>query len=214
MLKRDWKNTIRNSLLFHLRFLQTIILGFLVGGIYFGIERNLDSNIPPRYNTDFKTIVGFLFLVNWLSFLISLGPVALSFCLERPLFLKEENSNLYSTMAFFLSKNIVEIPFLVLIPLLLCVILYWLVGLSDTLENFFIFYLGVFLIGMTGNSFGYFAGSITSNLKAIGVIGPIIVLPTFLFSGYYKNREDLPDWSSWIEYLSAMKYTHIILVRN
>ena len=117
-------------------------------------------------------------------------------------------------MAFFLSKNIVEIPFLVLIPLLLCVILYWLVGLSDTLENFFIFYLGVFLIGMTGNSFGYFAGSITSNLKAIGVIGPIIVLPTFLFSGYYKNREDLPDWSSWIEYLSAMKYTHIILVRN
>jgi ABC-type multidrug transport system permease subunit len=43
---------------------------------------------------------------------------------------------------------------------------------------------------------------------------PLIVLPLMLFSGFYKNRKDLPVWIGWIEYLSPIKYSFVSLATN
>jgi len=39
---------------------------------------------------------------------------------------------LYGTGMFYLSRTIVELPFLILIPMLMTLILYWMIGLSST----------------------------------------------------------------------------------
>lgn len=43
---------------------------------------------------------------------------------------------------------------------------------------------------------------------------PLILLPVILFSGFFKNRNDLPKWIGWLEYISPVKYGFIAFVKN
>lgn len=85
-----------------------------------------------------------------------------------------------------------------LLPMLMAVILYWMVGLDETAEQFFTFYLALFLIGLAGNSLGYLLGSLTSDTKIVTLLIPVMIMPFVLFSGFYKNRDSLPVWLGWI----------------
>lgn len=48
----------------------------------------------------------------------AMNPVMVTFPAERAVFLREENSKLYSTSAYFLGKSSVELPFLLIIPII------------------------------------------------------------------------------------------------
>ena len=45
-------------------------------------------------------------------------PVILAFAIERDVFLREENSKLYSTFSYFIGKSTVELPLIVLGPII------------------------------------------------------------------------------------------------
>jgi len=96
----------------------------------------------------------------------------------------------------------------------MAVIFYWMCGLANTAGQFFIFYLIFFLVSFAGNSMGLLLGSAISDAKLITVLMPIMILPFILFSGFFKNREDLPNWLFWLEYISPIKYSFISMVRN
>jgi ATP-binding cassette subfamily G (WHITE) protein 2 len=72
------------------------------------------------------------------------------------------------------------------------------VGLYNTAGQFFIFYFIFFLISFAGNSLGLLLGSAVSDAKLITVLTPVMILPFVLFSGFFKNRNDLPVWLFWI----------------
>lgn len=86
--------------------------------------------------------------------------------------------------------------------------------LSSTPEQFFLFFFTLFLCGLAGNSFGLLTGSFFSDAKVASGLLPLIVLPLMLFSGFYKNRKDLPEWIGWIEYISPIKYSFVGLASN
>lgn len=215
IMKRDFLNTVRNPMVVKSRILSSIILGLFVGGVYWKIGHNyVDPANPGIRTVDFMTLTGLLFFLSITGFMSSLSPVAIVFPKERVVFLKEEGARLYGTGLFYLSRTIVELPFLVLIPLLMAVILYWMVGLYNTAEQFFIFYFIFFLVSFAGNSLGLLLGCAVSDAKLITVLMPVVILPFVLFSGFYKNRQDLPVWLFWIEYISPIKYSFISFVRN
>lgn len=93
-------------------------------------------------------------------------------------------------------------------------VFYWMIGLGGTAGQFFIFYLVFFLVSFAGNSMGLLLGSAISDAKLVSILLPFVILPVVLFSGFYKNREDLPDWISWSEYVSPLKYSFIAFMRN
>jgi ABC-type multidrug transport system permease subunit len=64
--------------------------------------------------------------------MLALSPVMISFPVERAVFLKEENSKLYSTMAYFVGKSSVEIPFMIVLPVVQQLIVFWMVGMNDS----------------------------------------------------------------------------------
>jgi len=108
----------------------------------------------------------------------------------------------------------IELPYIVLFPLLFNCIIYWMVGQASTAEQFFKFYLVSFLIQLSGNSLGLLLGSVISDVKAVSAATPIILLPVILFSGFFKNRNNLPVWIGWIEYISPIKYGFISMMKN
>ena len=84
--------------------------------------------------------------------------------------------------------------------------MYWFVGLSDTLVQFWIYYLVAYLITINGSSLGLMMGSVILDQKAVGAVTPIVLLPVILFSGFFKNTANLSEWIGWIQYISPVKY--------
>ena len=130
--------------------------------------------------------------------MMALVPVTLVFPLERPVFLKEEGAKLYSTFPYWLSHNIIELPLLVIFPLITCLIIYWLAGLSNTAVQFFTFYLISFLISFNGASVGLILGSVIQDAKSVSAVTPVVLIPLVIFAGFIKNRSNYPVWLGWI----------------
>ena len=59
---------------------------------------------------------------------------------ERALFLKEENAKMYKVRSYYFGKLIVELPLVVIFPVLFDFSIYWIVGYNTTSPSiFFIF---------------------------------------------------------------------------
>ena len=86
------------------------------------------------------------------------------------------------------------------------------IDLAGTADQFFTHWLIFSLMAFAGSAIGLLIGSIIMDAKAVSATVPIFLLPLFLFSGFFKNRSDLPDWIGWIEYISPLKYGFIAFV--
>lgn len=83
------------------------------------------------------------------------------------------------------------------------------IDLGHTAGQFFIHCLVFALMSFCGSSLGLLIGSIILDPKSVSAVVPILLLPVMLFSGFFKNRNNLPKWIGWIEYISPNKYGFI-----
>ncbi len=90
-------------------------------------------------------------------------------------------------------------------------IMYWMVDLANTAEQFFIFSAAILMVSIAGNSAGLLVGSFFTDPKSVSIVAPVVILPVILFSGFFKNRNQLPVWIGWIEYISPIKYAFTIV---
>ena len=65
----------------------------------------------------------------------------LTFQLEREVFLREQASGMYSPSAYFLAKNIVELPGLIISPTIFLLVIYWAIGMTNFAQVWLIFLL-------------------------------------------------------------------------
>ena len=209
MVSRNVKNFIQYPLLLKFKLLQVLIIAPYVGGIFYGIG---DKNYLER--DVWLAITRFLYTITIGSLISTLSPVSLSFLLEREVFFKEESTKMYSVAQYFLAKNIVELPELMLYPFLYVSIYYFMTALAATPGQFFFHVLVTFLVSFAGSSLGLLVGTIITDTKAVPIAVTLVLLPITSFSGFTKNQNDLPPWSSWIQYLSPIKYAFVALVEN
>ena len=126
LVGRDFKNTVRNPLLTVIRLAQTVFVGLYGRGVFARFSGDyLDQN-------NWRAVTGFLFFFSINMLVSAMIPVELVFPRERVVFVKEEGSRLYGTLAYWASRNAVELPYTVVFPLIQVLVLYWLVGLSNT----------------------------------------------------------------------------------
>jgi len=70
------------------------------------------------------------------------SAIVLEFPKERPVFIRERSSGTYSIMAYFLSKQVVELPILLLLPLMENAIMFWAIGFRHgTFWNYALVYV-------------------------------------------------------------------------
>ena len=155
LIKRDSINNIRNPILIKSRIIQILYLTVYIGGLFFNAGKK-DYTDPINWNT----IAGYLFFITLDILIQAMMPIALVFPSERSVFLKEENSKMYGVVPYFISRNIVDIPFSFILPAIYCLVTYWMVGLSSSAEQFFTMYLILFLMCFVGSSIGLLTGSI------------------------------------------------------
>ncbi|KAL4474975.1 hypothetical protein ABPG74_001671 [Tetrahymena malaccensis] len=230
--KRSLNNVKRNPILFRARIIQAIIMGLIVGLIYFKSEGrsqvvffklivqiliylSKDGSNHPTSIRDMNDRNGLLFFVCINQLMMSLKPCSVSFPSMRKVFIREDNSKLYSPYAYFFGRLIIEIIPQIISPILYGLIQFYMVGLNDrTVGNVFFYFLCLILNSLLGLSLGYIGGSIFSDVKTAVFMSPLIFVPNALFGGFFKNRKNLASWIRWIEYLFPIKYSFNAIAAN
>lgn len=205
---RTIKQSLRNPVILRARLVSTLMLSLLIGIIYY----QLPSSNTGNYSEDMVRIQdrnGSLFLCTVAMFNLSMLPSIITFPAEKAVFLKEENSKLYSVSSYFFGRTLIEIPYLLLFPILFSIIVYWMVGFNDSKpETVFIFIFLTILSSLNGNSVGLLTGCAFSSTRVASSMMPLLLLPMMLFGGIFKNRGYYIKAFCWLEYLSPFKYTY------
>lgn len=199
----------RDPLVSRVKLGQTIVVALIIGLVY------LRTPYGKEYqSSEITDISGAIFLViinNTFSYIFA---VINTFPTEIPLFRREHFNGMYSTLAYYLSKNVAELPMYFVLPLIYSSIVYFMIGLYPGAAQFFIFYGVMVLLINTCVSFGYWVSCMSPTVTIALAIGPPMIMPLLLFGGFFLSADSVPVYFIWLKYLSWFLYTNEILTIN
>ncbi|KAJ1958872.1 hypothetical protein EC988_000042 [Linderina pennispora] len=207
LVGRSTRNALRNPLVLYIRLVQSAVLGLLFGFLFLNTNKR-----PAAIQT--QNFSGALFLSCAAQYMLTLLAVVNAFASERPVFVREWQAGYYGLTAYFLAKNIVELPIQLCSPALYAVCAYWLIGFQRTAAKFFIYMVTCIALSVCGFAFGITLGAAFSSLSVILAILPAAIIPFLLFGGLFVNTGSSTVWLRWIQWLSPIKYGYAALSQN
>ena len=127
---------------------------------------------------------------------------------ERPVFLREQANQLYDITPYFATKNILELPVSLFVPLVIQLLPYWSCGFVHSPAIFFKMYFVMVLVGQCGIGLGLLCSASTSNATTAISLIPIVINLMTIFSGLFANSELMPSYISWAQWLSCLRYAN------
>ena len=112
------------------------------------------------------------------------------FPMERPVFIRESNNNLYRVSTYFWAKVVAQIPLALILPTIYVFIVYFTVGLTlSSWKKPFISILGAILEYKTFASFGYVIGTAVTDRQVATLLTPLTIVPMLLFAGFFVKQD-------------------------
>jgi hypothetical protein len=198
--RRDLLNVLRDKRSFGARMGMTLGQGILYAMLFTGIAKN-DQDPSMNYN-----IFGALVSMNIAGLFGAAQPTLLNFPLERPVFLREYSSQMYSIWSYFLSKTIVEMIVSSVQVTILVTISYLAMGFQRGLHGYLLFLVYVWLQANAAASMAIWLGCCTSSPASAIQLAPAIFVPQVLFSGLFLQIKEVPSYLRWVQYLCTLKY--------
>lgn len=121
---------------------------------------------------------------------------------------------MYSILSYFFSKFLIELPHLVLSPMIFSLICYFGCGLTVTANQFWCFVFTLIMVVFDAHSYGYFLSSMFDSSILAAQVSPLFAIPMMLVGGMLCNTGTMSSWVSWLQYLSPIRYGYEALVWN
>lgn len=196
ILKRALLFSRRDWTLMYLRLFAHILVGFLIGALYYDIGNDA---------TKVLSNLGFLFFNMLFLMYTSMTITILSFPLELPVLLKENFNRWYSLKSYYLAITVSDIPFQAIFCVLYVTIVYFLTSQPPELFRFSMFLGTCLLISFVAQSVGLVVGA-AMNVQNGVFLAPVMSVPFLLFSGFFVSFDAIPVYLRWITYLSYIRY--------
>ncbi|XP_047508803.1 ATP-binding cassette subfamily G member 4 isoform X2 [Pieris napi] len=187
--RRDWT-------LMYLRLFAHILVGFLIGALYYDIG-NDGSKVLSN--------LGFLFFNMLFLMYTSMTITILSFPLEMPVLVKEHFNRWYSLRSYYLAITVSDIPFQAIFCIIYVVIVYLLTSQPLEWFRFSMFLSSCLLISFVAQSVGLVVGA-AMNVQNGVFLAPVMSVPFLLFSGFFVSFNAIPVYLRWITYVSYIRY--------
>ena len=200
--------TKRNPLLTLVKVIQLVFMGFFFCSIFWQINDN-PTDIKAMFNKN-----GSLFFMTAFHFIPAMMAMIVTFPIQRAAFLKEYSGRFYSTLPYYMSKVMVELPLSILFPIIWTCAIYYIVNYHHPFVNLVKMCVVGVLMTFTSQSLGILIGCAFDSIDTALNITPLVFFPFMLFSGFYVNSDSIPAWTSWIEYISPFRYALECLIYN
>ncbi|KAF0688348.1 Aste57867_20028 [Aphanomyces stellatus] len=197
LCQRNVKRLVRDTLGFKARLGQTLFISLMVGLIY--LQLTLDQPGIQSYS-------GALFFMVVNQFFSNATPEFGAVPAELPLMIREYQGGLYHAWVWYVAKNVSELVFQVLFPMVFLLPIYFMVGFGGNAGVFFTFYVFYLLVASAAVGLGYMVGCMTRRGDIAQIVGIVIILPLMIFGGLFLNANNTPVYFSWLEYISPLKY--------
>lgn len=205
LLKREFRNELRN-VPFHLARLFQLLIFFVVLGLAFMGISNDQRGVQNR--------LGILFFICINQVFNTFNPYLNAFPMERALIAKERSSDSYSGYAAFLAKLMVSWPLMLLSNICYLSGLYWIIGLKGNAYNFAVFVLIGLALVMFAQAIALAIGAAIPDFQVAHVVGPAVLVLFVIFSGGFLNPLTLPGYLIWLYWLSPIQYAYKALAQN
>ena len=189
---------LRNPMAMRTRLGQAIIIALILGVLYW----QQDSNQQGVQNINGALYI----LLAYISFAYIYFEVT-AFLSELQVFRQEHFAGMYRIDAYFLARQVVDLPLSILEPLLVTTIFYWTIGLNPDPRRFATCCGLVLLCVQVVISIGYLISCSSPNLEVAFAVGPVLVIPAMLLGGFFLNTGSVPVWLAWLKYFSWFLYT-------
>ncbi|KAF8638207.1 hypothetical protein AX16_010553 [Volvariella volvacea WC 439] len=133
---------------------------------------------------------------------------------QRPIVLRHERAALYHPFVEALSLSLVDIPITVVILIIFCVILYFMVGLQSSADQFFIFYLFVLVMSIAMKSWFRGIAAAFANEAMAQTFAGISILAIAIYTGYTIPKPSMIGALRWITYINPLRYGFEVLLSN
>ncbi|ROT66059.1 putative protein white-like [Penaeus vannamei] len=198
VLKRSVMENIREPMVLRLISLLVGLIYLDQGNDYIGVS-NINGAI--------------FLLLTQMSFSNTFGVVN-AFCAELPVFLREHFNGIYRVDVYYLSKNVAELPFGIVLPLIFTSIMYFMVGMNPLVGRFFATVGILILVANAAVSFGYMISCLSKDVNVALALSAPLLIPLMLFGGFFLNSQSVPWYFIWIKYLSWFNYGNEALIIN
>ena len=202
---RAFVNIVRDRKVTMAKFFQNIIMAVLLGLIFLRMGY-AQSNVQDR--------IGVLFFIMTNQFLNSAMSSVTMMYDEKPVFLRERGAKMYKVSSYFFARSVAELPTMLFFPTLFGSIVYWMCGLNEAVDRYFMFLLILAVISLTGQSLGQLIGTLLPNIGVAMAIIPLVNTVLMLFGGFYKNVNNLPVYFIWIYWSSMFHFGFEALILN
>ncbi|AQK79219.1 ABC transporter G family member 16 [Zea mays] len=204
LIKRSFTNTGRMPELFLMRLGTIMVTGFILATIFWRLDDS-PKGVQER--------LGFFAMAMSTTFYVCADALPV-FVQERHIYLRETAHNAYRRASYVLANAVVAFPPLVLLSLAFAVTTFWAVGLAGGGPSFLFFVLIILASFWAGSGFVTFLSAVVPHVM-LGYTVVVAILAYFLlFSGFFINRDRIPDYWIWFHYLSLVKYPYQAVLQN
>ncbi|KAJ4800590.1 ABC transporter G family member 2 [Rhynchospora pubera] len=204
LVKRAFTSTCRMPEMFMIRLGAILITGLMLATIFWKLDNS------PR---GAQERMGFFSLAISTIYLGCVDGLPV-FIQERYIYLRETAHNSYRKSSFVLSNGIVSILPLIFFSIGFALTTFFAIGLDGGMRGFF-FYTAIILASFwAANSYVTFSSGIVTNITNGATITMVTLSFYLTFSGFFINRDRIPDYWLWLHYMSLVKYPYQAMMQS
>jgi len=188
------------------RLLSSVFVSVIVSTLYYGLGDRIQEEKGYDKLYRIYELCGSMFFLTSSQLMISEAATSFEFIKERNVFINEIGSSSYSISAYFASKLALELPLLILQPIIENTLTFWTIGYTNTWETFFKILLVYFVNMQVGTSIGYLASAFADNMMSCAQSAPLTTLPFVSFAGFISNVRYMPKFIKYLSWLSPARY--------
>ncbi|KAH7681033.1 Taurine-transporting ATPase protein [Dioscorea alata] len=182
-----------------LRIFQVLATAILAGLMWWHSNIN---NIQDR--------LGLLFFISiFLGVFASFNSV-FTFPQDRPIFIKERSSGMYSLSSYFMARMVGDLPMELLLPTVFVLVVYWMAGLRPEFGAFMLTLALLLGYVLVAQGLGLALGAIIMDAKQASTMATVTMLAFLLTGGFYV--QNLPAGMVWLKYASFTFYCFRLLI--
>ncbi|KDR70391.1 hypothetical protein GALMADRAFT_254847 [Galerina marginata CBS 339.88] len=193
-----------NALATGLNLFSFIFQGLIIGSVF------LNS---PESTSAYFSRGGVLFFALLFAAISTMAEIPALYS-QRPIILRHQKAALYHPFVEALALTLVDIPISLVTTVVFGIIIYFMVGLQRSADQFFIFLLFVFAMTITMKAwFRGIAAAFASEATAQSFAG-ISILALTIYTGYTIPKPSMIGALRWITYINPLKYGFEAIMTN